>query len=251
MGRYETASLHAAEAIQHAPVTGSLALSRAHLVLANCLYGFGAESLASKHYAKARHFAIEARDISMQSAILYNVAAFHISRISFEDAFGESIDEQIVSAELELNSISNLDQGLRLGSLPAMVPLLRAQLLLTKKQWSDADALYSSTIAEAADHGQLRLAARYLAEQAHCHAMLGQLDSASKLVSDAVAHLSDRTELDDRAACHARLSYCLASLGMQADSSAHAEMARKHRLDFAEFQRKFRERIVPIAEGAK
>jgi hypothetical protein len=82
MGRHEAAALHAAEAIQHAPNNGALALSRAHLVLANCLYGFGAEALASKHYFKARQFAVEARDISMQSAILYNAAAFHLSRLS-------------------------------------------------------------------------------------------------------------------------------------------------------------------------
>jgi len=166
MGRYADACVRATEAIEYALPTGTLALSRAHLVLADCLYGFGAEELALKHFAKARRFAIEARDISMQSAILYNLAAYHISRLSFQDAFGETVIEQISTAELELNSISNLDQGLRVESLPAMIPLLRAQLSLTKKQWAHADEFYSSSIAKATQQGQSRLAARSSVPQA-------------------------------------------------------------------------------------
>jgi tetratricopeptide (TPR) repeat protein len=249
LANYEAASLHAAEAIQHAPDTGYFALSRAHLVLANCLNAVDAEVLASKHYARARHFAIEARDISMQSSILYNVAAFHVSRISIEDAFGQSTDDERVVAELEVSSINNLDAGIGLESLRAMVPLLRAQLLLIAKKWSQAEALYSEFTSEAAAHGQSRLAPRYLAERAQCQAMLGQSDNAARLVTEATEQLSGRVDPDDRAACHARLSLCLSKLGRKVESRAQFEAATKHRAEFAAFQIEHRTRIVSISEG--
>jgi hypothetical protein len=183
------------------------------------------------------------------SAILYNLAAYHISRLSFQDAFGESIIEQINTAELELNSVTNLDRGLRVESLPAMIPLLRAQLLLTKKEWAHADELYTSSIAKAAQQGQMRLAARFLAEQAHCRAMLGRRHSSSELAASAVAQLTNRTDIDDRAACHARLSLCYRSLGMGPESDAQAELARKCRAEFVEYQQRLRDKLVSIADG--
>jgi hypothetical protein len=246
---YEAASVHAAEAIQHAPENGFLAKARAYLVLANCLNGLGAEALASKHYAKARSFAIAARDISMQSAILYNVAAFHVSRISIEDAFGESTERDCGVAELEVNSIRNLDTGIGLESLRAMVPLLRAQLLLIKRRWSDADALYAEFTSEAATHGQARLAPRYLAERAHCQAMLGERQTAARLVADAIEQLVGRVDSDDRAACHARLSLCLSSLGAEADSQGHREAALRYRAEFVAFQTRLSTKITSIAES--
>lgn len=247
MGHHEAAALRAAEAIQHAPSNGALALSRAHLVLANCLYGFGVESLASRHYAKARRFAVEARDISMQSAILYNVAAFHLWRLSFEDAFCKAPSTEDVNlASLEVSSIGNLDQGLQIGSLQAMVPLLRAQLSLIRREWAEADAIYSDFI----NGGVVRLAPRYLAEQAHCNAMLNRRERVLSLVSGAQELLDNRTELDDRATCHARLSTSLATLGFTDESNLHADSARKHRSAFAAYQERLRPRLVMIAESA-
>jgi hypothetical protein len=163
MAHYETAFGHAVEAIQLSPLGVSLGPSRAHLVLANCFSLVEDIALAAQHYKDARNFAVEARDISMQSTILYNVAAFRIARISLADAFSETVDAETHVAELELRSIINLDRGLRVDSLRAMVPLLRAQLALTKRQWTDADALYTGSISEASSHGQLREAPRFLA----------------------------------------------------------------------------------------
>jgi hypothetical protein len=153
--------------------------------------------------------------------------------------------DEIDIANLEVNSISNLDQGLQIGSLGAMVPLLRAQLLLVKRQWAEADAIYTVSV----NGGALRLAPRYLAEQAYCNAMLERQERALGFASEAKRLLTDRTELDDRAACHARLSKSFGSLGLMVESNAHAESARNDRLAFVEFQRELRPRLVTIAEG--
>jgi tetratricopeptide (TPR) repeat protein len=251
LAQYENACVHAVEAIQHASESSSLARSRAHLVVANCLNAVGQHVLAAKQYARARHFASEARDISMQSAILYNVAAFHISWLSVVDAFGESVEDEINVAELELNSIGNLDTGIGLDSLKAMVPLLRAQLLQMQRRWKDAEAIYAELIQEAATHGQSRIAPRYLAERAHCVAMLGLKDAALELATQALAQITARTDMDDRAACHARLSLCLAELGQHKESKDQLAEAMRCRTAFSEFQVRHRARITALAEAAQ
>ncbi|HSB25453.1 MAG TPA: hypothetical protein VLE94_20315 [Burkholderiaceae bacterium] len=244
MGRHEAAALHAAEAIEGAPANGALALSRGHLVLANCLYGFGAEAVAAKHYAKARHFAVEARDISMQSAILYNVAAFRLWRLTLEDAFGEPLSaKEVRLAELEVNSIGNLDHGLEIASLEAMVPLLRAQVRLISGQWADADTIYAESI----DGGARRLAPRYMAERAHCNAMLDRRDRALDLASEAQRMLGEGIELDDRAACHARLARIFEVLGLAGEAAAQAKLARETRAAFRAYQESLRPRLASIS----
>ena len=248
--KYETAAEHALEAIEHAPADNPLAKARAHLVLANCLNGAaGAPDLARLHYAKARQFSVEARDISMQSVVLYNVATFHVSRISIDDAFGDPVEDECSVAELEVNSIDNLDSGLGLESLQAMVPLLRAELHLIRKQWLDADALYAKFTLEATTHGQTHQGPRFLAERAQCQAMLGQRESAARIAAEAIERLVGRIDADDNAACHARLSLCFAYLGDGAASRNHRDVALRSRAEFAEFQRELRPKIVSIAGG--
>jgi len=248
LAQYEGAANHALEAITHAPTNGALAKARAHLVLANCLSGAGALDLARLQYAQARRYAIEASDISMQSVVLYNVAAFRVSRISIDDALGDSVAHEIKVAELEVSSISNLDSALDLGSLRAMVPLLRAQIHVIKKEWADAEGLYGAFTMEAAAHGQARHAPRFLAERAQCQAMLGNREDALRLVADAVEGLGGAVDADDRAACHGRLALTLVSLGDPDASKKHQEAGLRSRAAFAEFQRKLQPTIVSIAE---
>lgn len=246
MANYQSAAKHALEAIQHASDGVPLAKARAHLVLATCLDGAKELELASAQYAKARQFAIDAHDISMQSAVLYNVAAFRVSRLSIDDAFGEPVEDEVGVAQLEVNSIGNLDAGLGLGSLRAMVPLLRAELHVIGGRWSEADALYGEFTEEAATHGLARHAPRYLAERAQCQAKLNRRKDAKRLVEEAIGQLTGRVDSDDRAACHARLSLCLSSLGDQAASRMHVETARKHRVEFDEFQSQLRRQMTEV-----
>jgi len=250
MASYETSAMHAVEAIRSAPQSASLAISRAHLVLANCLCLVEDSVHAAKHYKDARSFAIEARDISMQSSILYNVAAFRIARLSLIDAFGESIDSELPLASLELDSISNLDSGLGIDSLRAMVPLLRAQLHLIKKRWVDANALYVRSISEAANHGQLRETPRFLAEQAHCLAMMGENDKALAAAAMARERVTGRTDLDDLAACYARLALCFDALGDTKSAAAERVAANENRARYVTFQANLRAKVRALLDDA-
>jgi phosphoribosylaminoimidazole-succinocarboxamide synthase len=247
VGAYDSAVTHALEAIQRGSPGGEVALSRAHLVLANILYTIGLYREASAQYAKARSFAIDAHDISMQSVSLYNVAAFRIARISLENALGKSVDSaELKAAELELNSIENLDAGLGVHSLRAMIPILRAQLSLVQERWEEADQHYSRSIPEAATYGQLRWEPRFLAEQSHARAMLGQREEAMRLVRRAIESMSDRVDVDDLAACHARISLTLGAIGDADEGAAHLNKARTFAESFAARQSDYRRQLSPL-----
>jgi len=146
-------------------------------------------------------------------------------------------------AELEVNSISNLDQGLEIASLEAMVPLLRAHVRLITREWADADTIYAESI----DGGARRLAPRYMAERAYCNAMLDRRDSALDLASEAQGMLGEGIELDDRAACHARLSMTFEVLGLTGEAAAQAKSARETRAEFRAYQKSLRPRLASIA----
>jgi hypothetical protein len=245
-GAYRSATQHSLEALELAPESGYLARSRAHLVLANILCAVGRHAEAPKHYSMARHCAIEAHDISMQSAVLYNVAAFRIARISLNDAMGEVVSEELNLAELELKSIINLDRGLGIDSLSAMVPILQGQLLLMKRQWSEANQQYANAIPEASTYGPLRWEPRFLAEQSQCQAMMGQVREASELAARAVEQLSDAMHFDDLAACHARLALAYAVLDQPARAADHLARANECVVKLAARQADQRRELEPL-----
>jgi tetratricopeptide (TPR) repeat protein len=245
-GDYESAVKHAIGAIEKAPPTGFVALSRAHSILANILYAIGEYREAAREYALARRFAVEAHDLSMQSAVLYNVAAFHIARLSLEDAFGSPVTDDVALAELELNSVENLDTGIGVGSLGEMVPLLRAQLLLVKKQWEDASEHYLRALPTSAAYGSSRWESRFLAEQSHCLAMLGEHANAAELAERAIAQLHVHIEVDDLAACHARLSLALATLDRHDHAETHMTSAKLCLDQFRERQATRRKTLAPL-----
>lgn len=243
---YHAATKHSLEAISLAPATGYLARSRAHLVLANILCAIGWHQAAPAHYAKARTCAIEAHDISMQSAVLYNVAAFRISRISLDDAFDVVNDEELRLAELELNSIVNLDRGIGVDSLGAMIPILQGQLLMMKRQWGEADLYFARAIPEASTYGPLRWEPRFLAEQAYCQAMLGRVEIAASQIARAAEQLNGTMHLDDLAACHARIALVSATLGNSANAEMHMKYARQCAAKLADLQADQRRELAPL-----
>lgn len=245
-GTYHLAAKHSFEALQIAPESGFLARSRAHLVIANILCAVGRHIEAPTHYSKARHYAVEAHDISMQSAVLYNVAAFRIARISLDDAMGETPNEEVVIAEMELNSIINLDRGIGVDSLSAMIPILQGQLMLIKREWSEADQHYARAIPEASTYGPLRWEPRFLAERSHCLAMMGRAGEAESLARKAIGQVSEVMHFDDIAACHARVALAYGYLGQSDRAHGHSKAAEQFVAKLLELQTQQRRDVEPF-----
>mgnify|MGYP003693638927 CR=1 FL=1 len=197
------------------PDTGLPCLSRAHQAIGQSV--LNAPSVRKrqprKHYASAPLCDYEARDISMQSSILYNIAAFHVSRISIEDAFGESTDDESFSRRRRTRgefTIGNLDaaelDSSRSAQRISAVCCGRSSLPISGK-WSQAEA-----IGRRASHPRPPLTARCAANARY---QLNVRDAepcsikvTTRLVPSGRSHLGQltgRVDPDDRAACHARL----------------------------------------------
>jgi tetratricopeptide (TPR) repeat protein len=186
----------------------------------------------------------------MQSAVLYDVAAFRIARVSLDEAFGSLDDSEASRAKLELESASNLDHGLGVSSLTAMIPILRAQLLLAQSKWAEAGAIYAEAVPVASIHGQGRWAARFLAEHSHCEAMLGKCESARALAERALSSLATSIDVDDAAACHARIARAFLACGIEQDAEEQRQIANELRTKHREVQTRLLASFEPILQGA-
>jgi tetratricopeptide (TPR) repeat protein len=185
----------------------------------------------------------------MQSVVLFNSSAFSVSRLSFADSTRRKPPpEEVVRVKLEVDSISNLDSGLGLSSLSALVPLLSAQVCVVAERWTDAISLYESTLPVAIAQGQDRWLAKFHAELASCYASVGRTDDARSAIAQSLETMEDCSDIDDRAIAHARLSTALKSIGLRERSLEHEAAMQTHRSSFERLQRKLREELRPLLQ---
>lgn len=227
------AAADAAEALRQATPGSVACYSRAHLVIADSLACAGIYDLASKHYGLARRFASEAGDISMQSVVLFNAAAFGVAGLTIQDCLGGVLASDLRSVELQLLSIAHLDAGIGVSSLTALVPLLQAEWLTAARRWSDAIDRYEGALRSADQQGQERWLAKYFAEIAYCSAQLNRNDRAREAADTALARLPECTDADNRAVAHKRLAQAFERLGefgrvQRHESEAAAEFRAHH-----------------------
>jgi len=248
-GAVTAAAKHATHSILESAPDSFASLSRAHLVLADCLSCSGQVPQAQQHYSLARRFASSIGDISMQSVVLFNSSAFRVSRLSFADSIRRTPPpEEVVQVKLEVESISNLDSGLGLSSLSALVPLLSAQVSVVSKRWTDAISLYESTLPEAIAQGQDRWLAKFYAELAACYAAVDRTDDAKGAIAQSLETMGDCSDIDDRAIAHARLSTALEAIGLRERSLEHEAAMQTHRSSFETVQRKLQEELRPLLQ---
>jgi hypothetical protein len=159
---------------------------------------------------------------------------------------GAVANEEVATAEMELNSIINLDRGIGVDSLSAMIPILQGQLMLIRRKWSEADQHYARAIPEASTYGPLRWEPRFLAERSQCLAMMGRADEAESLASKAIGQLSDVMHFDDIAACHARVALAYRSLGHSDRARDHSRAAEQYVAKLLELQAQQRRDVEPF-----
>lgn len=234
IGDVVMAARHACTSLVEADAEASGARARAHLVIADCLNSSGLPTQASKHYALARDHASAMGDISMQSTIFFNRASFDLAELSLSSVNKNTSEERIRSVDLAIKSVENLDTGIRLGSLDALVPILRAQFSVAAEKWRDGLSLYGSHLQEALNQGQDRWMAKFQAERALCLAMTGSIGEAAGACDLALTHLDKCSDLDDLAISHSRIASTYVLLGKPNQAVEHDKAA-------LEFLRSFRE----------
>lgn len=232
-GDVATAARHATTSIEQTEAGAFGALARAHLVIADCLSCAGLPQQATYHYVTARDHASRLGDITLQSTVLYNKAAFEVAELSLSRIDEHSSEGQVRHTELSIQSIERLDAAIGLNSLPSLVPLLRAQFSVAADMWHIALALYETCLAQAETQGQGRWMAKFHSERALCLARTGATNAASDACESSLSRIEQCADLDDLAITHARLSSTYEILDAQ-------DKATEHRKASLEFLKSFR-----------
>jgi len=235
--------VHLAEALRLAPADGHAARARAALVAADAYRFAGNDAAAEPWYRCVRRHATAEGDVSLVSMLLHNIAAFRAGRISLDDALGGADREECQRVLLEVESTGNYDAGVGNGQLLAMVPLLRAQLLVVLGAFDEAIAVFDAHLPRARGEGQAHREARYLADAAYAEVRLGRLDEAARRLRLIQTVLPLLGEPDDLAAAHARLAVVTRALGRDDAAAAHEARSQEARARHADEQRQLAEAL--------
>lgn len=200
MTRHISTALRLAEPEDHA------AQARVAMVLADSYRCAGDDPKAQAWYLRARAHASAEGDSAMISVLLYNISSMRSSQIALDDAFGRADLEMARKALLEAESTANYDWGSGVASLPTMIPVTRAQLLVALSRFEEASRLFDEHMDRARQEGIAHREARLLADRAWCHVRLGRVAQALVYTRAAEAGARQQRDADDRAAAYARLA---------------------------------------------
>jgi tetratricopeptide (TPR) repeat protein len=214
--------------------------SRALTVIADCFAYSGAFKRANSIYAEARGFAVLDHDLSMQSVIIFNQAAFQICEASLRDAFELPVDFSLPELELHINSSENLDRGINNRSLQSLTSWLKGQLLVLQKRWSDAIAIFDRIISGFTAQEMPTWQWRIRAERAYCLSKSNELALATDEAWNIHTNMSTpESTHDDLAATRARL--CAVG-SIVNDGNLHSQnlnLASKHLGEYRSAQKQF------------
>ena len=213
------------EVLTCAPADHHASRTRIGLVLADSLRYAGDDARSQQWYLKARAHASAEGDTSMVSALLHNISTMRCGRISLDDAFGRADADEAAKALLEAESTANYDWGARAAALVAMVPVIRAQLLVVLGRYGEALSLFDAHLARARVEGMGHREARFLADRAWCLAKERRTMEAQRDARAAEQLISQVIDADDRAGTHGRLARVYAELGREAEAAAHQRQA--------------------------
>ena len=114
------------------------ALSRAAMIIADCLYLCGDRDQAQVWFIKARSHAVEAGDQATTDALLYNRAAFGMARLRAERCMGPQDGKLIDLVRLEISSAGNFQAMIRTAALTHLIHLCEARILILSERFDDA-----------------------------------------------------------------------------------------------------------------
>lgn len=214
--------------------------ARIGLVLGDTYRFAGDEPSALRWYARARQAAAMEGDASMMSAFLHNQSAMRSASIGLDDATGQCDADAAQRALLEAESSANYDGGAGSAALQAMMPVVRAQLLVVLGRFEEALGLYDAHLRQASAQGLAYREARFLADRAWCLYNLAQPEAARLDAQRALCALSALYDADDRAAVHGRLAQVFAGLGEAASAAEQRQWAQtalaEHRAEQARWR---------------
>lgn len=250
-GQIKEAVDHVATAFEWSNVDSSEARGRASMVLADALNCAGKTDMARQWYHEARSFAVRDGDIAMQNVMLFNMATFGVANLTLRDCFGplDANDWRLVA--LEVASAGNLNSALGIQSLASMVPIVRAELLVIQRNWTDALALYDQHIPIVVNEGQKRLLPKLLAQCAWCRSNTRDMEGAIMSVHDAINQLGECSDLDDLSVTHFRISAVCKQLQKHELEIHHQTLALSYFDKFKKHQLEIETLLNPVLASIK
>jgi hypothetical protein len=186
----------------------------------------GDDTLAAAWYGHARQHAVAAGDDAGLAALLYNQTQMRALRI--RDTVLRGAADEARAALISSDSIDRFDSAVGGSARADLTPLLRAQLLTLRGEFSEAAALLEAQLPAAISAGLARVGGSLMADLAWCWAQSGQPRRARALADqaaiEALADVGPGCDIDDRAALHSRLAQVYAHLG---DAAAAEREARE------------------------
>jgi tetratricopeptide (TPR) repeat protein len=206
---------------------------RAALVAADA-YNQGARPvMAARWYEVSRRHAVAYGDEAHISGMLFNQASWVELGLRMQGLFGDALSaEARAQVVASVDSTAHFDQGLGLSSVPALLPMMRAQALTSIGAYAKALALFEQHLDDALLQGMNHQDAGLHADRAWCEVQLQQPERARLSVALAeAALLRGDAWPEELAMAHERLSHVvqhLADPSSAAKHAHHAEQAQQH-----------------------
>jgi hypothetical protein len=154
----------------------------------------------------------------------------------------------VPQVELQVESVANLDSGIGLAALSALVPLLRAQIHVVATRWRDAIALYQSSLPIASRQGQQRWLAKFFGDLALCWSNTGATKETLTVVASATEQLPWCSDFDDKAIAHARIAKALRNVGEVEEARSHEALAKESLVRFRQQQLSLQRELSPLLD---
>lgn len=222
--------------------------ARSSMLLADAFNAVDEISTSRSWFRVARDHASQAGDIAMQNVMLFNIAAYSISRLTLDDCtHGASVSDRQRTA-MEISSASNLNAALGISELPTMIPTMQMELHIVDKNWGRAIAIFENHPSKILLDSPARLIPKLLSQRAWCHANLGDLTAAEIDMNHAIEIKSQCTDDDDLAVLFFRLGRVGEIINNPQLASSCTAEATKHLRLFRAHQEQIRNMLESVVE---
>jgi hypothetical protein len=212
---------------------------RAALVAADS-YNQGAKPvMAARWYEVSRRHAVSYGDEAHISGMLFNQASWVELSLRMQGLFGDALSAEARSQVVtSVDSTAHFDQGLRLSSVPALLPMMRAQAMTSIGAYAQALTLFEQHLDGALVQGMHHQDAGLHADRAWCEVQLQQPDRARVSVALAeAALLREDAWPEELAMAHERLSHVVQHLADASSAAKHAHHAQQAQQHLARFRK--------------